>query len=212
MLVRLAVLPFSPQLLPEDLRDQRVLDAMERIPRKLFVPEASQEEAERDIALAIGYGQTISQPYIVAYMTAALGVGPGSRVLEIGTGSGYQTAVLAAIGAEVYSIELIPELSKRAQAALTTLELMARVHLKVGDGRFGWAIEAPFDAVVCTAAPTSMPIALVEQVRVGGRLVLPLGARPDQELKVLERQEGSLVEVKRLGVRFVPLVKPEVLA
>jgi protein-L-isoaspartate(D-aspartate) O-methyltransferase len=206
------MLPFSPQLLPEDLRDPRVLDAMERIPRRLFVPETHRSEAERDVALAIGHGQTISQPYIVAYMSAGLGIGPGARVLEIGTGSGYQTAVLAAMGVEVFSVELIPELSKRARSALAELDLLAQVHLKIGDGRHGWASEAPFDGVLCTAAPMAIPPALVEQVRIGGRLVLPIGPRPDQELKVLERREGALVEVKRLAVRFVPLVKPEVMA
>jgi protein-L-isoaspartate(D-aspartate) O-methyltransferase len=182
------------------------------IPRELFVPEARREEAERDVALAIGYGQTISQPYIVAYMSAGLAVGPGARVLEVGTGSGYQAAVLAAIGVEVFSIELIPELSRRAREVLSELGLISRVHLKVGDGRFGWASQAPFDGVLCAAAPVMIPLALVEQVRIGGRLVLPIGPRPDQELKVLERSADALVEVKRLAVRFVPLVKPEVMA
>lgn len=204
------MLPFSPHLLPEDMRDQRVLDAMERIPRWRFVPEASEEEAERDVALSIGYGQTISQPYIVAYMTAGLALKARDRVLEIGTGSGYQTAILAAMGMEVYSIELIPELSRRAAEVLRELELLDRVHLKIGDGRFGWAAEAPFDGILCTASPSSVPLALIEQIEVGRRLVVPVGPPNQQELRVLERQAGSLRELRRIAVRFVPLVRPEV--
>jgi protein-L-isoaspartate(D-aspartate) O-methyltransferase len=203
------MLPFSPQLLPEELRDQRVLEAMERIPRRLFVPEDSRDEAERDVALAIGYGQTISQPYIVAYMTAGLAVSPGQRVLEIGTGSGYQTAILAAMGVQVYSVELIPELSRRAASALEELHLTERVHLRVGDGRFGWTQHAPYDGILCTAAPLSLPLSLIEQAKVGARIVVPIGARDQQLLRVLERGQDSLKELRHLAVRFVPLVRPE---
>jgi protein-L-isoaspartate(D-aspartate) O-methyltransferase len=203
------MLPFPPQLLPEELRDQRVLDAMERIPRQLFVPEASREEAERDVALSIGFGQTISQPYIVAYMTANLGLSPGRKVLEVGTGSGYQTAVLAQMGVEVYSVELIPELSRRAEHALRELHLMDRVHLRIGDGRHGWAAHAPFDGILCTAAPLTLPTDLIEQARIGARLVVPVGPRDQQLLRVLERRADELVEIRHLAVRFVPLVRPE---
>lgn len=206
------MLPFSPQHLPEELRDPRVLEAMERVPRALFVPESARSEADRDIALAIGHGQTISQPYIVAYMTAALAVRPGQRVLEVGTGSGYQAAILAAMGVEVFSVELIPELSARAARALAQLDLLQRVHLRIGDGRHGWSLHAPYDGIVCAAAPTSLPVAFVEQARIGARIVVPIGPRHEQELRVLERGADALRQVSRLAVRFVPLVKPEAAA
>jgi protein-L-isoaspartate(D-aspartate) O-methyltransferase len=206
------MLPFSPSQLPQDLRDERVLSAMERVPRAAFVPEESRGEAEQDVALAIGYGQTISQPYIVAYMTAGLRVKPGDRVLEIGTGSGYQTAILAEMGLEVYSVELIPELKERAEKTLRSLGLADRVHLKIGDGRHGWPQHAPFDGVLVTAAPEKIPPSLVEQMKVGAKLVIPIGPRSAQELLVLERRHDELREVKKLSVRFVPLVKPDVLA
>jgi protein-L-isoaspartate(D-aspartate) O-methyltransferase len=167
------MLPFAPKHLPEGFRSERVLDAIERVPRDRFVPEPMREDAARDIALPIGFGQTISQPFIVAYMTAGLNAHPGSRILEVGTGSGYQTAVLAALGLEVFTIELIPELSERAKKALEELGLAERVHFKVGDGWHGWLSEMPFDGIICTAAPARMPPALLEQVRVGGRLVIP---------------------------------------
>lgn len=205
------MLPFSPSLLPDDFRDQRVLDAMEQVPRHRFVPECSEEEAKRDVALSIGFGQTISQPYIVAYMTAGLSVVPAARVLEIGTGSGYQTAVLAALGMEVYSVELIPELSRRAASVLSALGYLDRVRLRVGDGRHGWAREAPFDGILCTAAPLTIPPALIEQLKIGARLVVPVGPRNEQLLRVLERRADALHEIRHLNVRFVPLVRPEIL-
>jgi protein-L-isoaspartate(D-aspartate) O-methyltransferase len=206
------MLPFSPSSLPADLRDERMLAAMERVPRSAFVPEEVRAEADHDVALSIGFGQTISQPYIVAYMTAGLGVKPGARVLEIGTGSGYQTAILAEMGVEVYTVEVIPELRARAESVLRSLGLMTRVHMRVADGRHGWAAHAPYDGVLVTAAPETIPPALLEQMKVGARLVIPVGKKVSQELLVLERQQDRLVEIKALSVRFVPLVKPEPLA
>jgi protein-L-isoaspartate(D-aspartate) O-methyltransferase len=206
------MLPFSPSQLPADLRDERVLAAMERVPRSAFVPEDVRDEADQDVALSIGYGQTISQPYIVAYMSAGLALKPGARVLEIGTGSGYQTAVLAEMGVEVYSVEVIPELKTRAESVLRALGLIERVHLRVADGRHGWAAHAPYDGVVVTAAPEMIPPALLEQMKVGARLVIPVGGKTSQQLLVLEREKDRLREVRRLSVRFVPLVKPDTLA
>lgn len=206
------MLPFSPSQLPIGLRDERVLGAMERVPRAAFVPGAGREEVERDVALSIGHGQTISQPFIVAYMTAGLALKPGMRVLEIGTGSGYQTAILAEMGVEVFSIELIPELHARARETLQKLGLLDRVHLRLGDGRHGWAAHAPFDGVIVTAAPEKIPPALIEQLKLGGRIAIPVGASPSQELRILAREANRLREIFALSVRFVPLVKPEVLA
>jgi protein-L-isoaspartate(D-aspartate) O-methyltransferase len=190
--------------------DRRVLAAMATVPRHAFVPEDLQDQAYEDHPLPIGAGQTISQPYIVAYMTAALAVKPGSRVLEIGTGSGYQTAILAEMGVEVYTVEVIPELSRRAESVLRSLGLMERVHMRVADGRHGWAAHAPYDGVLATAAPETIPPALIEQMKVGARLVIPVGKRVSQELLVLEREADRLREVMALSVRFVPLVKPDV--
>lgn len=206
------MLPFSPSALPVGLRDERVLGAMERVPRIAFVPGGGRGDAERDVALSIGHGQTISQPFIVAYMTAGLALKPGMRVLEIGTGSGYQTAVLAEMGVEVFSVELIPELRARAEQTLRRLGLLDRVHLKLGDGRHGWAAHAPYDGVIVTASPEKIPPALLEQLKIGGRMAIPIGASASQELLILEREADRLREIFALSVRFVPLVKPDVLA
>lgn len=201
------MLPFSPSQLPPELRDPRVLEAMEAVPREAFVPEEVRHLAAQDEAIPIGYGQTISQPFLVAYMTAALRVRPGSRVLEIGTGSGYQTAVLAALGAKVYTIEVIPELSRRAREVMERLGMAGSVEFRVGDGRHGWPTEAPFDAVLCAASASTIPPAFVEQLKPGGRLVLPVGTST-QVLRVLRREQAGLAELSRLHVRFVPLVRP----
>ena len=201
------MLPFARRTLPAAFRDKRVFEAMERVPRAAFIPSAYRAEARRDCALPIGYGQTISQPFIVAYMSAGLATKPGDRVLEIGTGSGFQAAILAALGLEVYSIEVIPELSERAAEALRLAELDERTHLRVADGWHGWPGQAPFDGVICTAAPARIPPAFVEQLRIGGRLVIPVGPPSDQRLRVLEHHDSGLKEVDTLGVRFVPLVR-----
>ena len=192
------------------IRDRRVLGAVEEVPRHLFVPPPLRSEAEADRPLPIGHGQTISQPFIVAFMTEALRLTGEERVLEVGTGSGYQTAVLSLLAREVFSIEIVPELAARAsELLLRTLEL-TNVRLRVGDGRLGWPEAAPFDGIIVTAAPGSIPEPLREQLAPGGRLVIPVGADPDlQVLKVLQRgDDGVSQETDLLPVRFVPLTGP----
>jgi len=192
------------------IRDRRVLGAVEEVPRHLFVPPPLRSEAEADRPLPIGHGQTISQPFIVAFMTEALRLTGDERVLEVGTGSGYQTAVLSLLAREVFSIEIVPELAARAsELLLRTLEL-TNVRLRVGDGRLGWPEAAPFDGIIVTAAPGSIPEPLREQLAPGGRLVIPVGADPDlQVLKVLQRgDDGVSQETDLLPVRFVPLTGP----
>ncbi|MFO0725693.1 MAG: protein-L-isoaspartate(D-aspartate) O-methyltransferase [Myxococcota bacterium] len=203
------MLPFSLRQIPEDLRDPSVVKAMEAVPRERFVPPHLLEEARKDTALPIGWGQTISQPLVVFYMTAGLRVRPGKKVLEIGTGSGYQTAILAAMGVEVYTIELIPELMSRAERAIKSLKLPGEVHFRCGDGWHGWASAAPFDGIIATAAPGRIPPAFIEQLSPSGRLVIPVGEGETQTLRVLERTADGLEEKHQLPVRFVPLVRAE---
>ncbi len=167
------------------------------------MPATLRAHAYDDNALAIGFEQTISQPYVVAAMTEAAHVGPGKRVLEIGTGSGYQTAVLAELGADVYSIEIVEPLGKRAAADLARLGY-AKVHLRIGDGYRGWPEAAPFDAIVVTAAPRDIPQPLVEQLAVGGRMVIPVG-KDDQVLKVVTRTAGGVKTETMFDVKFVPM-------
>jgi protein-L-isoaspartate(D-aspartate) O-methyltransferase len=193
------------QLRARGINDARVLDAMRRVPRHRFVPLDQRDLAYGDHPLAIGFSQTISQPFIVAYMTEALALEPGARVLEIGTGSAYQTAVLAEIARDVSSIEVVPEIAERAATLLGELGY-SHVHLRRGDGYDGWPEAAPFDAIIVTAAPDHVPEPLVDQLKVGARLVVPIGCG-DQDLLVLTRTEGGLREEQRLGVRFVPLVR-----
>ena len=184
--------------------DKSVLKVMSKVPRHLFVPRDLIEEAYDDRPLTIGYGQTISQPYIVAYMTEALGVFEGSKVLEIGTGCGYQTAILAALGARVFSLEVVEDLASSARARLENMKIEATIlH---ADGYSGLPSEAPFDGIIGTAAPKSIPHALTEQLKEGGRLVLPVGVF-FQDLLVMEKREGQLVQKSSLAVRFVPMVK-----
>ncbi len=184
-----------------------VLEAMRKVPRHELVPEWNRHLAYADRAISIGGGATMSQPYIVAFMTDAADVGPGARVLEIGTGSGYQAAVLAALGCEVYSVEVVPELANRAAADLARLGV-DNVKVRLGDGHAGWAEAAPFDAVIVTAAPPELPQALAEQARPGGRLVIPMGGQDEpQTLRVFERVGGDLRVCKTLPVRFVPLTR-----
>ncbi len=185
------------------VRDGRVLAAMAGVPRHLFVPEALRERAYEDGPLPIGGGQTISQPYIVAFMTEAARPGPGDRVLEVGTGSGYQAAVLASIVAHVYTIEIRPELAQEARARLAALGYR-NVTVRVGDGHAGWPEEAPFDAIVVTAAPEVVPPALVGQLASGGRLVIPIGSE-DQQLVRLTRTAEGVERETLLPVRFVPM-------
>lgn len=195
------------QLRARGIRDPAVLDAMARVPRHRFVPPAYQHLAYADHPLPIGFEQTISQPYIVGYMTEAAQVSAEDRVLEVGTGSGYQAAVLAELASEVYSIEIVPELAARSRALLRELGYQD-AHVRTGDGYVGWPEQAPFDAIVVTAAPDHVPPALVEQLAVGGRMVIPVGTG-EQEMRVLTRTAAGVVEQRTLPVRFVPLVRPD---
>ena len=182
-----------------------VLAAMERVPRHLFVPEEYIDLAYEDRPLPIGKEQTISQPYIVAYMTDALEISPTDRVLEVGLGSGYQAAVLGQLARNVYSIEILPELARKSARVLGELGY-DNIHVRVGDGRGGWFEEAPFDAIIATAAPAEVPRALLDQLAPGGRMVIPLGTAA-QELKRIRRSpDGERFDVTSLmGVRFVPM-------
>jgi protein-L-isoaspartate(D-aspartate) O-methyltransferase len=191
------------QIEARGVRDARVLAAMRKVARHLFVPPEEQAEAYDDYPLAIGHGQTISQPYIVAYMTEALELKPHDRVLEIGTGSGYQAAILAELVAEVYSIEIVEPLAKQAEARLHRLGY-SNVQVRAGDGYRGWPEAAPFDAIILTAAPDHIPQPLVDQLREGGRMVLPLG-RWDQDLIRLHRTREGILREYLLPVRFVPM-------
>jgi len=189
------------------IRDERVLRVIEQVPRHLFVPPALRSEAEADKPLPIGWGQTISQPFIVAFMTEALQLTGSERVLEVGSGSGYQTALLALLAREVYSIEIVPELAARAAEVLLGPMQLKNVHLRVGDGRQGWPEEAPFDRILVTAAPATVPEALEAQVAPGGRMVIPVGADPElQSLRLFQcGNDGVSATVDLLPVRFVPL-------
>ena len=191
------------QLRARDIRDTRVLAAMGKVPRHLFVPEAIRSLAYQDRPLPIGYEQTISQPYIVAHMTQALGVGPDARVLEVGTGSGYQAAVLAELVREVYTIEIVPELASRARQTLTSLAY-ANVSVREGDGYRGWVEHAPFDGIMVTAAPDHVPQPLVDQLAVGGRLVIPVGD-VFQQMTIITKTSDGIVREVTIPVLFVPM-------
>ncbi len=196
------------QLRGRDITDPRVFDAMRTVPRHLFVPPARRAQAYGDFPLPIGHGQTISQPYIVGFMTQALDVAPGHRVLEIGTGSGYQAAVLSLLAGEVFTIEIVPPLAEGAAALLRDLGY-ANVRVRTGNGWLGWPEEAPFDRIMVTAAPEEVPPALVDQLVVGGIMAIPVG-RGFQELRVLRRTPTGLETLATLPVAFVPMVgKPD---
>jgi protein-L-isoaspartate(D-aspartate) O-methyltransferase len=195
------------QIRARGIRDERVNQAMARVPRHLFVPDRLQAEAYDDSALALWEGQTISQPYIVAYMTAALEAEPGARILEVGTGSGYQAAVLAEMGATVYTIEVRAELAERARGVLDRLGYRT-VHVRCGDGSAGWPEAAPFDGILVTAAPDRIPHALTEQLAPGAHLVIPVGTEV-QRLHVVTRAADGLDDRPVLNVRFVPFLWPD---
>ena len=191
------------QLRARGIRDERVLAAMARVPRHRFIREDDVVLAYGDHPISVGFGQTISQPYIVAYMTEQLALPDAARVLEVGTGSGYQTAVLAEIAADVYTIEIVPELADQAKRLLAELGYR-NVHARFGDGYAGWRDVAPFDAVIVTAAPPEVPAPLKEQLKVGGRLVIPVG-EGIQELRVIRRTASGFEEEPTIAVRFVPM-------
>jgi len=193
------------QIEARGINDTAVLRAMRTVPRHRFVRPELAEAAYGDFPLPIGYDQTISQPYIVAYMAAAARLEPGDRVLEIGTGSGYGAAVLAELAREVYTMEILPPLAEQAAAVLGALGY-DRVHVLAGNGWLGWPEHAPYDAIVVTAAPDEIPRALVDQLAAGGRLVIPVGERW-QQLRVLEKTEQALREIERIPVQFVPMVR-----
>ena len=193
------------QLIPRGIKSAAVLDAMQNVSRHLFVPEHLHSHAYDDSPLPIGAGQTISQPYIVAFMSEQLEPVPGMKVLEIGTGSGYQSAVLAYLGCEVYTIERLEELAKQAKKVLADY---SNVKIKHGDGYAGWPEEAPFDAIIVTAAPSDIPEKLLEQLKDGGRMIIPVGEIYSvQSLKIVKKVNGSIIENDAFQVRFVPMVK-----
>ena len=185
------------------VKDPLVLAAMRAVPRHDFVPPSARQDAYGDHPLPIGHGQTVSQPYIVATMTAALGLHGGEKVLEVGTGSGYQAAVLGQIGAAVYSIEIVSPLAEEARERMTRLGYR-NVYVRAGDGYKGWPEAAPFDAIVVTAAAPKVPEPLKQQLKEGGRLVIPLGEK-DQELMLITRRGESYEERRVLPVVFVPM-------
>jgi protein-L-isoaspartate(D-aspartate) O-methyltransferase len=196
----------ASQLAPRGIRDPRVLAALAWVPREWFLPPHLADEAYDDAPLPIGSGQTISQPYIVALMTAVLAPRRGDRVLEIGTGSGYQTAVLAHLGARVYTIERLPDLLVEAEERFRRLGLSG-IETRLGDGAGGWPERAPFQGILVTAAAPAVPPPLTEQLAPSGRLVIPIGDLASQELVILERApSGNLTERRVGGVRFVPLI------
>lgn len=195
------------QIAARDVKDRRVLDAMRKVERHRFVPAALVARAYDDTPLPIGYDQTISQPYVVAYMSEALGVERQHKVLEIGTGSGYQAAVLGELARTVYTIEIVKDLAQQAGATLTSLGY-ANVHVRAGDGYAGWPEQAPFDRIMVTAAPEEIPKPLLDQLAPGGRLVIPVGAQGEtQWLTIVDKTAMGVVQRRTLPVRFVPFTR-----
>lgn len=193
----------ATQIRARGIKDPRVLEAMGEVPRHLFVPPQVRDRAYDDSPLPIGDGQTISQPYIVALMTSLLELKPQDNVLEIGTGSGYQAAVLSHLASEVYTIEIRPDLAHEAERRLSDLGY-ANVHVRIGDGYGGWPAVAPFDGIVVTAAPPRIPQPLIDQLKVGGRMVVPVGSY-FQDLQVITKTAHGLEKKNVIPVRFVPM-------
>ena len=191
------------QFRARDIHDARVIDAMLSVPRHLFVPEPQRAESYGDFPLPIGHGQTISQPYIVAFMTQALDIASGHRVLEIGTGSGYQAAVLGELAKEVYTIEIVPPLAEQARETLSALGYR-NIQVRTGNGYLGWPEHAPYDRIMVTAAPDDVPPALVQQLTIGGLMAIPVGTET-QELRILRRTVTGTETLSTLPVRFVPM-------
>ena len=195
------------QIRDRGVDDARVLGALGDVPRERFVPDELRPLAYQDTPLPIGFNQTISQPYIVAYMTEALGVEAEHRVLEIGTGSGYQAAILGELARDVYTIEIVPELASRAAATLKELGY-TNVHVRAGDGYAGWPEHAPFDRIMVTAAPAEIPAPLLEQLAPGGRLVIPVGQQGQaQWMTIVDRTERGVVTRRTIPVQFVPFTR-----
>ncbi|MDI1323572.1 MAG: protein-L-isoaspartate(D-aspartate) O-methyltransferase [Algoriphagus sp.] len=195
------------QLEAQGIHNPSVLNAMRKVPRHQLVPGNVRHLAYEDGPLPIGYGQTISQPYIVAFMTEAIDPKPCMKVLEIGTGSGYQAAVLGEIVAEVYTIEIVEPLGTKAQKDLEKLGYK-NVHVRVGDGYKGWPEQAPFDAIIVTAAPEKVPQPLIDQLKEGGKMIIPVGSNANtQELRLLEKRKGKIRTTSLLPVRFVPFTR-----
>ncbi len=193
------------QLMAGGITDPQVLQAMSEVTRHEFVPDAVRPFAYVNGPLPIGHGQTISQPFIVAYMTQSLELTKEDRVLEVGTGSGYQAAILGKLCKEVYTIEIVPELAQSSQQLLTRLGF-ENVHVKEGDGYLGWPDKAPFDAIIVTCAPDHVPEPLVNQLKEGGRLIIPIGEEGTiQQLVLLRKREGKVLRENKLDVRFVPM-------
>jgi protein-L-isoaspartate(D-aspartate) O-methyltransferase len=193
------------QIRDRGVRNKRVLEAMRSIPREGFLPESVREAAYEDRAVPIGQDQTISQPFIVAFMTEQLEVGPEHRVLEIGTGSGYQTAILAQLCRRVYTVERLSSLSERATATLAAMGI-TNVSYRVGDGSVGWPEEAPFDRILVTAAAPRIPLQLVAQLSPAGRMILPVGSDVDQTISRVYREGSRVIEIPLLACRFVKLI------
>lgn len=192
------------QIADRGITDPATLKAMRTVPRHEFLPLRLREEAYMDYPLPIGHGQTISQPFIVAFMTEAIRPQPGEKILEIGAGSGYQAAVLAQMGAEVYTIEIVEPLAEMARQTLEQLGYK-NAHVKHGDGYRGWPEHAPFDAIIVTCAPDKIPPALVEQLKDGGRMIIPVGGGMNQELVLLRKHGDKIEKQSVLPVRFVPM-------
>jgi len=188
----------------EGIRNPRVLEAMRKVPRHEFVRTADRSRSYEDTALPIGNQQTISPPYVVAYMTEVLDPGPEDRVLEIGTGSGYQAAVLGAICRDVYTIEIVPQLAKQATRRLQDLGY-ENVHVREGDGYKGWEEHAPFDRIIVTCSPESIPQPLIDQLKEGGRMIIPMGERYQQSFHLLKKENGELQDEKLISTLFVPM-------
>lgn len=194
------------QIAARGVADENVLAAMRKVPRHEFVPEGLRQAAYDDRPLPIGSGQTISQPYIVALMTEVLRIAPGEKVLEIGTGSGYQAAILAELTDQVYTIEILEDLGHRAEQTLRRLGY-SQVEVKIGDGYLGWEEHAPFDAIIVTCAPDHIPKPLVDQLVEGGRMVIPVGRGYGQELYLVEKKEGQIRQRSIIPVLFVPMTR-----
>lgn len=193
------------QIIARGVKNEKVIEAMKKVPRHLFVPEEYRHLAYNDGPLPIGYDQTISQPYIVAYMTEVLDLKGNEKVLEIGTGSGYQAAILGEICKEVYTIEIVEELANRAKKILEDLGYK-NIFIKIGDGYKGWPEKAPFDAIIVTCSPTNIPKPLIEQLAENGRMIIPVGEWYNQQLVLLRKKNGKMVRENLIPVRFVPMV------